>query len=521
MCVCLQAGYSKLLQQPGRDQTIVTGAGGPSGTGKRPTGDTILPPPVFVQDVVVAERNSKSRNSSGTIGGSQTNGSASVGEGGADEDSISSPVVAASTSGQGDSAGTAASHGGPSQRQGQSTSAAKKGGDGKGSVGVSEVPSAPAVAPKQHQSQSGNRVAGPAGPLQKGVAGGSRSSGEDTQEESVQSASASQTQKDIKGGGTKPQRNGSDRNISNSSKSSGVGTEAEPMGAHASESASGATAVESTGKSVPEVHLSKNRTGNDAPGVGGQLSTAATSSPSLASHDALPAAASISNLVSSSSFNGLGNCAVFPVPISSLTVSIWSNLLAGSSDDLTMNPYALITVPVTELFELTIPPVDAACMAVWPKPLSHYSQGVGADGVTSGPASQHIFHRSYSSQHLPPSESAPTVGANTPSSASVPTAASSSSAGTSAVNQKEGPAQMSPGLSQYRQQQQQQTGSYMNAGNARGPIGNGMPTPTQASQTQQPTIAALQQMFPGVHMAFGTPKTGQQQAGYNATALQR
>ena len=520
--MCLQAGYSKLLQQPGRDQTIVTGAGGPSGTGKRPTGDTILPPPVFVQDLVVAERNSKSRNSSGTIGGSQANGSASVGEGGTDEDSISSPVVAASTSVQGDSAGTAASQSGPSQRQGQSTSAAKKGGDGKGNVAV-----APTVS---STSQPGNRVAGPGAPSQKGVAGGSKSSGEDTQEQSVQSASASQVQKDTKGG-AKPQRNGSDRNISNSSKSSGVGTEAESLGAHASESASGATAVESTGKSVPEVNPKKSQggmgaSGGPAPAEGGQTQTAPSLTPSPTLRIGTPASASISNLVSSSSFNGLGNCAVFPVPISSLTVSIWSNLLAGSSDDLTMNPYALITVPVTELFELTIPPVDAACMAVWPKPLSHYSQGVGADGVTSGPAGQHTFHRSYSSQQLPPTETAtPSVGAKTPPSASVPTAGSSS-AGASAMNQKEGPAQTNPGLSQYhqqqqQQQQQQQTGSYINAGSARGPTGNGVPPPAQAGQTQQPTIAALQQMFPGVHMAFGTPKTGQQQSGYNTSATQR
>ena len=41
----IQAGHSKLIPTPGVNQTIVTGNGGPSGTGKKPTGDTIFPPP--------------------------------------------------------------------------------------------------------------------------------------------------------------------------------------------------------------------------------------------------------------------------------------------------------------------------------------------------------------------------------------------------------------------------------------------------------------------------------------------
>jgi len=40
-----------LSPTPGKDQIIVTGCGGPSGTGKRPAGETILPPPVFLQDI--------------------------------------------------------------------------------------------------------------------------------------------------------------------------------------------------------------------------------------------------------------------------------------------------------------------------------------------------------------------------------------------------------------------------------------------------------------------------------------
>lgn len=45
-----QSGHSKASLVPGKDQQLVTGQGGPSGTGKKPNGDTVLPPPVFIQD---------------------------------------------------------------------------------------------------------------------------------------------------------------------------------------------------------------------------------------------------------------------------------------------------------------------------------------------------------------------------------------------------------------------------------------------------------------------------------------
>lgn len=76
-------------------------------------------------------------------------------------------------------------------------------------------------------------------------------------------------------------------------------------------------------------------------------------------------------------FNGLSNCAVFPVPVSSLAVSIWNDILNTSSPDLCVNPFGLLNVPVSELLELTLPPVDAAGVLNWPKPLAHYSRGEG------------------------------------------------------------------------------------------------------------------------------------------------
>jgi len=75
------------------------------------------------------------------------------------------------------------------------------------------------------------------------------------------------------------------------------------------------------------------------------------------------------------SFNGFGRCAVFPVPISSLAVSAWATVLRTSSNNskiLGDNPFNGIRVSVSEMLDVTLPPVDAMCLQPWPKPLSHY-----------------------------------------------------------------------------------------------------------------------------------------------------
>lgn len=189
------------------------------------------------------------------------------------------------------------------------------------------------------------------------------------------------------------------------------------------------------------------------------------------------------NLVSSSSFNGLGNCAVFPVPVSSLTVSIWSNLLKSTSDDLKINPYALIALPVTELFELTIPPVDAACMSIWPKPISYYYQGVSVNGVTHAPAGQHVYYRSTGFQENPPADSSQTTQTQSPQ---IQQSQQSS--------QPQPPTQRPSGSSPARfYPPQPQGNSYSHAA-----------YPGNNSNQAQPAIATLQQMFPSVNMAYGS-----------------
>lgn len=73
-------------------------------------------------------------------------------------------------------------------------------------------------------------------------------------------------------------------------------------------------------------------------------------------------------------FNGMGSCAVFPVPVSSFSVTIWSRILRSDRTDLLNNPYAGISVSITDLFELTLPPVDAIVLSPWPRPPAYYAQ---------------------------------------------------------------------------------------------------------------------------------------------------
>lgn len=78
------------------------------------------------------------------------------------------------------------------------------------------------------------------------------------------------------------------------------------------------------------------------------------------------------------SFNGFGKCAVFPVPNSSFSVSIWTKVMQVSSNDLSVNPFASSLLPISELLELTLPPVDAIGLPVWPRPPAHYNQAVAS-----------------------------------------------------------------------------------------------------------------------------------------------
>lgn len=91
---------------------------------------------------------------------------------------------------------------------------------------------------------------------------------------------------------------------------------------------------------------------------------------------------SLRHQVAASAFNGLGSSTVFPVPVSSLSISIWSVILTNSGNSLELNPYEKLSVPISELMDLTLPPVDALGSPPWPKPLSYYRRGFDTPPAT-------------------------------------------------------------------------------------------------------------------------------------------
>jgi hypothetical protein len=86
-------------------------------------------------------------------------------------------------------------------------------------------------------------------------------------------------------------------------------------------------------------------------------------------------------------FNGLGKSAVFPVPPSSFNNSVWAAVMQASTSfpDLTVNPYGVLALSISDLLELTLPPVDAIALTAWPRPQSYYRVGTNPRGaVTAG-----------------------------------------------------------------------------------------------------------------------------------------
>lgn len=121
-------------------------------------------------------------------------------------------------------------------------------------------------------------------------------------------------------------------------------------------------------------------------------------------------------------FNGLSVNTLFPVPASSLSCSVWGNILRATNEDLLINPYGQLKVPMSELLDLMLPPVDAMLSSApcWPRPLAYYSQGMQPGGVTFSPAGKHVHVRSAADmaalppmvQMLPPSLQSASIQGN-------------------------------------------------------------------------------------------------------------
>jgi hypothetical protein len=86
------------------------------------------------------------------------------------------------------------------------------------------------------------------------------------------------------------------------------------------------------------------------------------------------------------SFNGVSRCAVFPVPASSFQTPAWVGLLRPTHD-LAVNPFARLPLPLSEYFDLTLPPVDAVCLTPWPRPLHYYRP------IPDHPSASHLLPR--------------------------------------------------------------------------------------------------------------------------------
>lgn len=279
----MQAGHSKLSQVPEKDQTIVTGNGGPSGTGRRPSGETVLPPPVFIQDNTPTSKAPTPRNTWGTDGKGKINGeSAEMKD---DLDSTSSnnnPATSSSSNRQ-----TRAN----SSKLGNPNSILL--GNGKNISDLVEVGEMVNVT-NQSSLDGGNRT----------------------------------------------------EKISTDKQKSIVGTE---KGIYQSEK----FVAESThpeSKVMVESELL----------LDGKLENLSES---------------IGDVWGGNISNGFSKSAVFPVPVSSLSISVWSGILQASpNSDLKLNPYGHLFLPFSELLNLTMPPVDAVGLSPWPKPQSYYKQ---------------------------------------------------------------------------------------------------------------------------------------------------
>lgn len=342
----IQAGYSKLIQAPGKDQVLITGNGGPSGTGRRMAGEPVLPPPVFIQDIVRPER----------------------------ERDVSTGVQAVGSSGD------------LQKMQGanESTDAA----DGKSVYSMPRSVSGSAMDFMNNDNAavaSNHRGEEPAGPDL--VFAVDSATGPETQRHQ-NSMSASQ---------------------------------------------------------VPSLGLPMDGTDSSR------------SQQSFFQQQAAPSA---------SSFNGLGRCAVFPVPTSSLVNSIWTSLLQSAAlyPDLSMNPYGLVTLSVSDLLEVTLPPVDAASLTAWPRPQSYYKLGMSPNGVTHAPPGQHVYRPPISSSSIVP---------------------------VTGDLQQPGSSRNIPGGA---------------AGSGKGAQGQQFDVNSQAPST----VASFKQIFPGVNMTFGGPPRPQQ-----------
>ena len=308
----IQAGHSKLTPIPGSDQTIVTGNGGPSGTGKRPVGETVLPVPIFIQDII--HSNSSSSGTSGGRGGA----AAAAGSSTSSSSSFSKPLMSswhADDNGAEAAETTTYINSPPSPER------------------PGAYMSAEALAASGHHQHHPPLLSlpPPSASLGNTTTSALSNNGSMTSVGDMKSAAAptSLTNQGYKALQTS---------------AAGAGdvapfpSEAKPSNMQQVSSAKVSAGASAPSQAAPESELVQSLRHRYNEGRSEALRRR-----SLAA-----------------SFNGLGSCAVFPVPVSSLAISIWNDILNESTADLTINPYSTLELTsFSELLELTLPPVDA------------------------------------------------------------------------------------------------------------------------------------------------------------------
>lgn len=374
---------------------VVTGNGGPSGTGKKPAGEPILPPPVFVQDlplerqtsvtstvplkppsVVTASINS-SNSSTASPNTSISNSSTGIPSASSFTNLPTSDTGNNSTSNANASLPAA---GAVARSTSWSTAAS-----GKLSVGNSPATSGNTIANAGNATNNVNTVSNSSSPqLAPSKEDNNHNSASDNASANLDTYTEIGSQHNFLGS-----LSGSIGQVSNAAVSA--------TGYSSSQNFLSTTNVQSNDLNTPATALSGSTssaslTGND---VTSGLSPADMLSPlqRLASSARTEASR---NQVAASAFNGLGSSTVFPVPVSSLSISVWSYILTNAGDllksfnfscvlinalfklgnTLEVNPYEKLQIPISELMDLTLPPVDAVGTQPWPKPLAYYRKGI-------------------------------------------------------------------------------------------------------------------------------------------------
>jgi len=322
----IQAGHSKLAPVPGQNQQLVTGMGGPSGTGKAATAP-VMPPPVFLKDVTPPEPALPSSSSGAALGKPNLQRSSSWNNNG---QGVPVALTRSSSNGSENDTNKSQQVSNVSEQEPDIISSDKDGAgqakDEKDSNSGKESDNSKTKGKEKGDSPASLKAAAKAAERDR-IAADKRAA-EKAQQEKLEKAEAAA--KAAFAGDTKDSAD-----VGSASKTSATAADVSPEGDKAPEQAK--RTVERPSKTED---------------MGGLVSA---------------------------SFNGIGRCAVFTVPISSFAANtVWSAIInssynsTGDPANLDINPYLMTKVSVSELFDLTLPPVDAVGLPVWPKPASHY-----------------------------------------------------------------------------------------------------------------------------------------------------